>query len=425
MANRQYIGARYVPKFFDGENGSSEWVNGVSYEPLTIVTYLGNSFTSKKPVPSSIGSPNNNPEYWANTGNYNAQVQKLQEDVENTENGLSILASRVTKIEPKVERLTNRKFIFVGDSFMNGYVKTGEYITGFAQLACNYLNLNPLNYTVSAHDGAGFMYANNSFIGHLKNVADTITNHDEITDIYTIGGTNDVGQNPSTQIAEYISYAKQTFPNAIIHIGYDTFPLTWAQNGTLVRTTREIYRTATLTNGGDFIDSFCWCLDETCRTDKTQHPSEKGQQYLAECLVSSIVGNGYHTNRTSTPKYLPITQTSYSNLAIYEAINDDQASFTMNSPWTVVIPDNAIAGNSGDVIIGALSVDTAIVQDMPPFQIMGNIHYKNSSTEYIPFKFQLQNGNVTIAVEDIMKSYTDIDFVVFNAFTTSFSRSIG
>ena len=91
----------------------------------------------------------------------------------------------------------------------------------------------------------------------------------------------------------------------------------------------------------------------------------------------------------------------------------------------IVIPNNEIAGNNGDVIIGALSVDTAIVQDMPPFQITGDIHYKNGNTEYIPFKFQLQNGNVTLAIEDFMKSYTNIDFVVFNAFTTSFSRSIG
>lgn len=40
--NRQYIGARYVPKFFDDGKGSSEWISGLSYEPLTVVTHLGN-----------------------------------------------------------------------------------------------------------------------------------------------------------------------------------------------------------------------------------------------------------------------------------------------------------------------------------------------------------------------------------------------
>lgn len=81
MAVRQYIGARYVPKFFEGEGGSSEWISGFEYEPLTIVTYLGNSYTSKKAVPVTIGTPNLNPEYWAATGNYNAQVEEYRQEV--------------------------------------------------------------------------------------------------------------------------------------------------------------------------------------------------------------------------------------------------------------------------------------------------------------------------------------------------------
>lgn len=76
--NRQYIGARYVPKFFENETtGDSSWMAGVSYEALTIVTYNGNSYTSKKPVPSSVGSPNENKNYWVLTGNYNEQLNSV------------------------------------------------------------------------------------------------------------------------------------------------------------------------------------------------------------------------------------------------------------------------------------------------------------------------------------------------------------
>lgn len=74
MSTRQYIGARYVPKFYDFE-GSTEWRSGVSYEPLTIVTRNGNSYTSKKPVPTNIGAPESNAEYWAATGIYNSQLE--------------------------------------------------------------------------------------------------------------------------------------------------------------------------------------------------------------------------------------------------------------------------------------------------------------------------------------------------------------
>ena len=95
MANRQYIGARYVPKVFNN-NGSSDWVSGIAYEPLTIVTLLGNSYTSVKPVPSTIGSPNLNPQYWANTGNYNAGMANLQNEIDALDDRVDYLSNFVT-----------------------------------------------------------------------------------------------------------------------------------------------------------------------------------------------------------------------------------------------------------------------------------------------------------------------------------------
>lgn len=68
-----YVGARYVPKFAD----PIEWNQNTLYEPLTIVTYQGNSYTSKTFVP--IGTDINNEIYWARTGNYNAQVEQISQ----------------------------------------------------------------------------------------------------------------------------------------------------------------------------------------------------------------------------------------------------------------------------------------------------------------------------------------------------------
>ena len=70
--NRQYIGARYVPKL-DGE-----WNKNVNYEPLTIVTHLGASYTSKIPVPKGIDITDD--KYWVLTGNYNAQVEEYRQN---------------------------------------------------------------------------------------------------------------------------------------------------------------------------------------------------------------------------------------------------------------------------------------------------------------------------------------------------------
>ena len=75
LINRQYVGARYVPKIM------GEWNKALQYEALSVVTYMGNSFTSKVPVPANVEITNE--DYWVNTGNYNAQVEEYRQLVNN------------------------------------------------------------------------------------------------------------------------------------------------------------------------------------------------------------------------------------------------------------------------------------------------------------------------------------------------------
>lgn len=92
MAVRQYIGARYVPQFYENSDRTSEWEEGVAYEPLTIVTLNGNSYTSKKAVPANIGAPGQNPAYWVSTGIFNEQIEEYRQEV-------AALDDRVTEID--------------------------------------------------------------------------------------------------------------------------------------------------------------------------------------------------------------------------------------------------------------------------------------------------------------------------------------
>lgn len=75
MATTQYIGARYVPLFAE----PSEWDKTRQYEPLTIVTHNGNSYTSRQFVPTGIEIDNE--EFWVLTGNYNAQIEQYRKEV--------------------------------------------------------------------------------------------------------------------------------------------------------------------------------------------------------------------------------------------------------------------------------------------------------------------------------------------------------
>lgn len=72
---RQYVGARYVPVFAN----PLEWSDTREYEPLTIVIHNGNSYTSMQSVPTGIDIANTN--YWAITGNFNAQVEAYRQEV--------------------------------------------------------------------------------------------------------------------------------------------------------------------------------------------------------------------------------------------------------------------------------------------------------------------------------------------------------
>lgn len=91
VGTRQYVGARYVPIFGRKDETSIQWDNSAPYEPLTIVQYQGNSFTSRQYVPAGVDIVNE--EFWALTGNYNAQVEAYRREVQTFSNRIGAIES--------------------------------------------------------------------------------------------------------------------------------------------------------------------------------------------------------------------------------------------------------------------------------------------------------------------------------------------
>lgn len=102
VGTRQYIGARYVPIFGRKDETSIEWDNSAPYEPLTIVLYQGNSYTSRQYVP--VGVEITNQEFWALTGNYNAQVEQYRRDVYTFDGRIT---ANTTAIETETQNRTD------------------------------------------------------------------------------------------------------------------------------------------------------------------------------------------------------------------------------------------------------------------------------------------------------------------------------
>ena len=99
MAVRQYIGARYVPLFM------GEWNNKVAYEPLSVVQYQGASYTSKQAVP--IGIEITNVDYWALTGNYNAQIEQYRQEVQEALRQLGEITTSVDELEKSTAQIND------------------------------------------------------------------------------------------------------------------------------------------------------------------------------------------------------------------------------------------------------------------------------------------------------------------------------
>lgn len=252
MATRQYIGARYVPKIYTNSvnPSSADWEANTTYEPLTIVTYNGSSYTSRIEVPATVRNPAQNPLYWANTGNYNGQIAQLQRDIDNINEILDTLG-------------TTRKYVLIGDSFGCGIRGGGQsWVTGWidyleALLPNKVFRYNPASDPTFEGTSAFTTSSQVNFIGQLNYV---YTNKlgdvdpEEITDVIVLGGTNEVTSATedfiATAIDTFCVRSKELFTNAQIGIG-----LLGQQGRKMVYETNVFkgYRTGAQRNGAKFL----------------------------------------------------------------------------------------------------------------------------------------------------------------------------
>lgn len=210
MATRQYVGARYVPKFFDNPDGSNEWLTGIPYEALTIVTYSDIQFISKKPVPANIGAPNENTEYWivSNSGG-GGDLTPILNDIET-------LKTDVANIQKEIN--LEKRYIFIMDSY-------GRYTNEDGRNAPQqaYYDLGITNSYVFWKGSYSFYNDTLNFTNLLKE-NDSNIDKDAITDIFVIGGANDMQGNINPRIEKgienFCSYVKSNYPNATINIGF-------------------------------------------------------------------------------------------------------------------------------------------------------------------------------------------------------------
>ena len=120
MATRQYIGARYVPKFYvNSVDGSASWESNVVYQPLMFVTLQnGHMYISRKEVPATVGTPAQNVDYWLDMGSYNGFIESLQEQIDELEGDMTSLTNNVANFKQRIKSPKEQHIVFCIDSYI-------------------------------------------------------------------------------------------------------------------------------------------------------------------------------------------------------------------------------------------------------------------------------------------------------------------
>lgn len=345
MATHQYIGARYVPKFFENPDGTNNWIESVPYEPLTIVTYLGNSYTSKKVVPPNINI--NDHEYWVLTSNYNAQIEAYRSDVEELSIKFDGLNDKFNGLNDKVDGLDDKKIIFIGDSYLN----TSKWALKTSNLLGLTEGVNAFWYAVG---GEGFTVGvdNNGFLNNLKHF-ENMANKNLITDIIVMGGINDcvkgVGNyEVQVGIQNFANYAKLNYPNAKIYVGFigkskETY------NQETITFYEYLYKTSSIDNGLIYLSGMEYTtrLDGDLSSDDL-HPNESGGTEIARWLANWI--NKGSVDPMWIQKNMTFSKpTNFQSLSFsaFLNINDGKFTITINN-IDITIPDSALVDFDAD-----------------------------------------------------------------------------
>lgn len=312
---RQYVGARYVPVFAD----PLEWSDTIGYEPLTVVLHEGNSYTSRQSVP--VGIDIGNTTYWAETGNYNAQIEAYRQEVlaydgRITANANAIAAETKARIagdnelalridslskQTPVQDENGRNAVFIGDSFM---APTASYPQKLAYFTAQLMGWTMYNY---AYGGSGWVDeadASMNFYHQIQKAAQQISIPVADVDYIVIGGGFNDWNDPTpltykqlySAAVQTIKEARAQFPNAQIiaipmmfrnygvdthmHDLYSAIVAGIAASGVAVKVIKDAYMWQL---GFENVDGV--------------HPTVELYEIMAQYVASKVMGGDVKTSR--------------------------------------------------------------------------------------------------------------------------------
>lgn len=247
-----------------------------------------------------------------------SDIEKTNVVLNTTNTNLDALSNRVTKLHHK-------GYIFIGDSYIQGYSPDGNISNTFVNQIIN--NLKITDVKISANGGASFANSDNSFLTLLKNI--NVTDKNSITNIVVFGGYNDYSWSKTdiiTGMTNFFNYAKTNYPNAIISIGYVGFctdSSTYNKRADSV----SIYNEVSGQLGGNYLSGCEYILHNTNEMSSDGiHPNITGHKMLASYCTTALMNGSCNPTSTENVSLIPA------------------------EGWTVDRPNNFIVIKNGGVL---------------------------------------------------------------------------
>lgn len=417
MATMQYIGARYVPLFYEGSDGNN-WDAGITYEPLTIVTYLGTFWTSKKRVPSTVGAPNLNPQYWIATGNFNEQFNEiLQElssisgDIDSIEADINNIESDISDADSNIYKASGHGALYgnivcVGDSYLMGANDNGNLQNSWGYYIDQMTGKTSDKF---AQGGIGFGTTPTNFYSLLNSHLSEITNKDKVTLVIVGGGYNDAGktaQAVQTGITNFANLVKTQFPNAsclAVFMPWCVYPD--AQQPNQRRVTQYNWRNGCVNSNLRFIDNanMVLAVDDYNLMIDSKHPTSEGQNRLAACILNNLCGGSITVSKGQIQTGTAASIGIESNNVFYNKYNSQWIDRD-DPPETVVFNEGSTNLNGDrDHIIATLTTDPLLFK---PTQSASDYYAK------IPVNIGIR---VLIEAPNTRKYYMITGYILFNS----------
>lgn len=320
----EYTGMRYVPVFAD----PPEWSSANSYEPLEIVIHEGNSYTSKTFVP--VGIDISNEDFWALTGNYNAQVEQYRQEVLAFDGRIAKNADDIAAVKTVADNLESHvgtEFIVIGDSWSDTDPSTTPYIKWPITFQ-KYTRMNIHNY---ARNGASVVGStpdpgqSGNFLGQVNTaIADDSFDHSKVELIVIMGGVNDYRSGRTfSEVADawsgHIASLTAAFPKARIvsFLNYQIFLSRdeWNWTNLAKRIIRE-------RSGCPIHSMIGWVSGSQFIADKV-HPNDAGYRQLCSNMIACCFGGNPVFVSTTIRKTVAGSGSASMNFIISEHFTED------------------------------------------------------------------------------------------------------